>query len=177
MQQATTRHSFPRSVGGMLLTGALVLMLAIGAQLIVRKAVNGPASPAMAPALAAAAQPQNRTFADEAAYVPVVDEYTRAALSGDYLPLPIVVNPAPVRRPTTVNQVFADEAAYVPVVDEYTSAALGEDYLPVAPHAPAHRTILPSSRFFRDELAGAALPWGTFELRVSEQSGPETGPR
>jgi hypothetical protein len=33
------------------------------------------------------------------------------------------------------------------------------------------------SRIFRDEIGGAALPAGMTELSVSEQSGPETGPR
>jgi hypothetical protein len=89
----------------------------------------------------------------------------------DYLPI-TVVSAARERATAFASPRFADEAAYVATAEEYASPALGENYLPIITVPAAHRTELPVSRIFRDELVAARQGYLTVTMSQSGASEP-----
>lgn len=123
---------------GMLMLGAALMVVIILGTLTVARAAAEPFIPTVRSVVPSDSQPLSRTFIDEAGFVPMTSDYV--VFDEDYLPLPTAPGTSQAAGPKTF-------AAFRAQAGKYVDPALGDEKPPTV--------ALPTSRHFRDELAGA----------------------
>jgi hypothetical protein len=178
MQQTTTIQMI-RGRRGMAAISTISLMVALVAIWAVERQ-DLPVAPAPVATRVQTMPFASPRFADEAAYVPTVQEYLNPALGEDYLPVAPAPEATRVQTAPFASPRFADEAAYVPTVQEYLNPALGEEYLPVAGVIAAPRSTPPiSARILSEELASSPHSYQAIVAAFGEAAdhSPSAGPR